>query len=168
MPVMTTTGVIGQISECGPTSSVVRLITDEDSSVSAMIQSSRAQGMLRGSADGTLKLTLVGVDQTVEVGDLVITSGLGGVYPKGLPLGTVTNVERMTGALYYDITVRSFSTSVGFEEVLVITSLSSDQQATAEDLEEADAQQTEWIDEAAKDAEADAQAEAEATSGDGE
>ena len=82
MPVTDSNGAIGQIIRCGPTSSTVRLITDENSSVSAMVQSSRAQGILRGSPDGTLTLTLVRTDQMVEVGDTVITSGLGGVYPK--------------------------------------------------------------------------------------
>ena len=142
MPVCDSGGVIGQISECGATSSVVRLITDEGSSVSAMVQSSRAQGMLEGSADGTLRLTLVRTDQTVEVGDLVVTSGLGGVYPKGLPLGRVTNVERTSGSLYYTITVKSLSSTDSFEEVIVITSLTESQQATVEDYAEADAQDT--------------------------
>ena len=140
MPVCDSAGVIGQISECGTSSSVVRLITDEGSSVSAMVQSSRAQGMLEGSADGTLRLTLVRTDQTVEVGDLVVTSGLGGVYPKGLPLGRVSNVEKPSGSLYYTITVQGFSNTESFEEVIVITSLTQSQQATAEDYAEADEQ----------------------------
>ena len=140
MPVCDSAGVIGQISECGATSSVVRLVSDERSSVSAMVQSSRAQGMLEGSADGTLRLTLVRTDQTVEVDDLVVTSGLGGVYPKGLPLGRVTNVERPSGSLYYTITVQGLSNPESFEEVIVITSLTQGQQATSEDYAEADAQ----------------------------
>ena len=85
MPVMASNGVIGQITECGATTSTVRLITDENSSVSAMIQSSRAQGMLVGSATGQLTLDMIATDQTVNVGDVVVTSGLGGVFPKGLP-----------------------------------------------------------------------------------
>ncbi len=139
MPVCDQNGIIGQISQCGLTSSVVRLITDEGSSVSAMIQSSRAQGMLVGSPDGSLSLTLVGTDQQVVVGDTVITSGLGGVYPKGLPIGTVTSVEKSSGALYYKISVQLFNTSNSFEEVIVITSLTEDQQATSEDAAAADA-----------------------------
>ncbi len=139
MPVCDQNGIIGQISECGLTSSVVRLITDEGSSVSAMIQSSRAQGMLVGQPDGSLSLTLVGTDQQVAVGDTVITSGLGGVYPKGLPIGTVTSVEKSSGALYYTINVQLFNTSNTFEEVIVITSLTEDQQATSEDAAAADA-----------------------------
>ena len=140
MPVTDANGAIGQIIKCGPTSATVRLITDENSSVSALVQSSRSQGVLRGSADGTLKLTRVRTDQMVEVGDIVVTSGLGGVFPKGLPLGTVLSVERTSGSMYYDIEVEALATAESFEEVLVITSLTEDQKATAEDVAEADAQ----------------------------
>ena len=142
MPVTDSNGAIGQIVKCGPTSSTVRLITDENSAVSAMIQSSRAQGVLRGSVDGTLHLTLVRTDQMVEVGDTVVTSGLGGVFPKGLPVGKVLSVERTSGSLYYEIEVEPLSSTEGFEEVLVITSLTEDQKATAADVAEADQQDT--------------------------
>ncbi|WP_077598019.1 rod shape-determining protein MreC [Olsenella urininfantis] len=140
MPVSDSAGVIGQIIECGPATSTVRLITDEHSGVSAMIQSSRAQGVLRGAADGTLHLTLISTDQTVAVGDMVVTSGLGGVFPKGLPLGKVTSVNRSDGALYYEIDVEPLSSTENNEEVLVITSLTEGQEADAGDIAAADAQ----------------------------
>lgn len=142
MPVSDSAGVIGQTIECGPTSSVVRLLTDENSSVSAMLQQTRAQGMLNGSANGKAHLTLIGAEQTVEVGDIVVTSGLGGVFPKGLPIGRVSNVSRTSGALYLDIEVSLFSNPENFEEVLVITSLTEDQRATTEDIASANAQDT--------------------------
>ena len=105
-----------------------------------MVQSSRAQGMLKGSADGTLHLTLISTDQTVNVGDTIVTSGLGGVFPKGLPLGKVSSVNRSDGALYYDIEVDPASSTENFEEVLVITSLTEEQEATSSDIAEADSQ----------------------------
>ena len=145
MPVTDSSGAIGQIIECGTTSSVVRLITDENSGVSAMVQSSRAQGVLKGSADGMLHLTLIGTDQTVDVGDTVVTSGLGGIFPKGLPLGKVISVNKAAGALYYDIDVSPLSSTEGFEEVLVITSLTEGQEATSDDIAAADAQETSSI-----------------------
>ena len=140
MPVTSSAGVIGQVSEVGPTSATVRLITDESSGVSAMVQSSRAQGQLVGSADGSVRLTLVRTDQQVSVGDMVITSGLGGAYPKGLPIGTVSNVTRSNGSLYYDVTVEPLSSASALENVLVITSVSADQQATADEAQAANAQ----------------------------
>jgi rod shape-determining protein MreC len=142
MPVTDSVGAIGQVIECNPASATVRLITDENSGVSAMVQSSRAQGMLRGSATGSLRLTLIRTDQQVEVGDTVITSGLGGVYPKGLPLGKVSSVEKAAGALYYTIVVEPVTSAESLEEVLVITSLTDEQKATAEDIASADAQES--------------------------
>lgn len=141
MPVCDASGVIGQISECGVMSATVRLISDENSSVSAMVQQSRAQGMLRGSADGTLHLDLIRTDQNIKVGDIIVTSGLGGVYPKGLPLGTVSSVERSDGSLYYEVQVKPYS-SGSYEEVIVITSLTEGQQANKEEAAAADAQET--------------------------
>lgn len=134
MPVSSSTGIIGQVSEVGLTTSVVRLITDENSGVSAMVQSSRAQGSLVGSADGTLRLTLVRTDQQVNVGDMIVTSGLGGVYPRGLPLGTVSNITKTSGAMYYEITVEPLSNIRSLENVLVITSLTDEQKATTDDI----------------------------------
>ena len=142
MPVMASNGVIGQIIQCDSASSVVRLLSDESSSVSAMVQSSRAQGMLTGSATGEVKLTLIRTSQTVEVGDTVVTSGLGGVFPKGLPLGKVTSVENNPGSLYLDVVVELFAHTENNEEVLVITSLTESQQADATDIADADAQET--------------------------
>lgn len=141
MPVTDSYGVIGQVSQVGPTTATVRLITDERSGVSAMVQSSRAQGQLEGNGTDELSLTLVRTDQSVAVGDLVVTSGLGGVYPKGLLLGTVTSVERPNGALYYDITVKPAASVGSLEEVFVITSLTEGQTATASDVADADAQE---------------------------
>lgn len=139
MPVTSQNGAVGQIISCSPTTATVRLLSDESSSISAMIQSSRAQGMLKGSVDGTLKLSLIRTDQTVNVGDVVVTSGLGGVFPKGLPLGKVSIVESDPGAGYYDIEVEPFTRIGNLEEVLVITSLTEGQQASDEDIANADA-----------------------------
>ena len=142
MPVVDSGGVIGQIIECGPTTSTVRLITDEKSGVAAMVQSSRAQGMLMGSASRQITLNLINTNQKVSVGDTVVTSGLGGVFPKGLPLGKVTSVEAAPGSLYYTIVIEPYGNVSTNEEVMVIMSLSEEQKATADDIAEADKQNT--------------------------
>ncbi|MBQ6394746.1 MAG: rod shape-determining protein MreC [Atopobiaceae bacterium] len=141
MPVCSSTGVIGQIIECGPTSSVVRLLGDESSRIPAMVESSRAEGVLRGSVDGTLILGSVPVDQIVSEGDIIITSGLGGMFPKGLPLGVVVSVERPTGALYYTVTVEALAAPENSEEVLVITSLTEIDEVVPGDTSSQDAPQ---------------------------
>ena len=141
MPVTDSMGVIGQVSAVGPTSSQVRLITDDRSSVSAMVQESRAQGQAQGQGTDMLQLNLVRADQSVSVGDLVITSGLDGVFPKGLLIGTVASADKPSGALYYNILVKPAASVSNLEEVLVITSLTDDQTASAEDAAAADAQE---------------------------
>ena len=140
MPVCNSAGIIGQIIEVSPTTSTVRLITDENSGVSAMVQSTRAQGILQGQPDGTLRLEFVTIDSDVKEGDIIVSSGLGGVYPKGLPLGVVASVDRPENASYYTIIVTPASSDTeNNEEVLVITSLTSDQRATDEDVADANA-----------------------------
>lgn len=137
MPVCSSGGVIGQIIEVSANTSTVRLITDDQSGVSAMIQGSRAQGVLQGQADGTLRLEYVVSDAEVATGDIVITSGIGGTFPKGLPLGTVASIDRAPNAVYFTIVVRAASSAESNEEVLVITSVSEDQIASDEEVDSA-------------------------------
>lgn len=137
MPVCSSGGVIGQIIEVSANTSTVRLITDDQSGVSAMIQGSRAQGVLQGQADGTLRLEYVVSDAEVATGDIVITSGIGGTFPKGLPLGTVASIDRAPNAVYYTIVVRAASSAESNEEVLVITSFSEDQIASDDEVDSA-------------------------------
>ncbi len=140
MPVCNSSGVIGQIIEVSTNTATVRLITDENSGVSAMVQATRAQGILQGQPDGTLRLEYVTVDSDVKEGDIIVTSGIGGVYPKGIPLGTVSSVTRADNATYYTIVVAPASSGTeNNEEVLVITSLTSEQAATDEEVAEANA-----------------------------
>lgn len=140
MPVLDTTGVIGQICECSKTTSRVRLITDENSKVSAMIQDSRAQGLLCGNTNGILNMKFVDSESELKQGDLVVTSGLGGVYPKGIPLGKVSSVEQVEGMPYYNIVVQPFNSLKSAEEVLIITSLSESQEIPSEEAKKTDAE----------------------------
>ncbi len=135
MPVTSSAGVIGQIIEVSAKTSTVRLIGDENSGrVGYGAGHARAQGMLQGQADGTLRLEYVSVDSDVKVGDIIVTSGIGGVFPKGLPLGTVSSVEKSANDVYYTIVVRAQTTAENNEEVLVITSLTDEQSASDEDV----------------------------------
>ncbi len=120
MPVIGPQGLLGQTVTVAPGSSKVRLITDQRSGVAAMIQRTRAEGVVRGNLDGRLTLDFVSMDTPVKEGDVVITSGIGGVYPKGLPIGEVSEVKREPNALYQSIRVQPASDPSGLEEVLVI------------------------------------------------
>ena len=85
----------------------------------------------------TVRLDYVSVDSDVKVGDIIVTSGIGGVFPKGLPLGTVSSVEKSANDVYYTIVVRAQTTAENNEEVLVITSLTDEQSASDEDVSSA-------------------------------
>jgi len=120
MPVLAAQGLVGQIVETAAHSSRVRLITDQQSGVAGMLQSSRVEGIVQGSIDRTLSLNFVSKDSTPTVGDVVITSGIGGVYPKGLVIGDVTAVDSRRADLYPRITLASRVPVDALEEVLVL------------------------------------------------
>ncbi|MDZ4170328.1 MAG: rod shape-determining protein MreC [Coriobacteriia bacterium] len=120
MPVVGAFGLLGQTVEVAKTSAKVRLITDQRSGVAGMIQRSRVEGVVKGSLDGRLTFDFVSVDTTVTPGDVVMTSGLGGVFPKGVVIGEVLEVERNPGALQQLIRVTPGGDPSGLEEVLVL------------------------------------------------
>lgn len=113
-------GLIGQTINVTAHSAKVRLINDQSSGVAAMIQSNRANGIVRGSIEGGLSLEFVSHETTVRAGDIVITSGMGGVYPKGLVVGEVTKVVNLPSTLYQDLTLLPAADLSGSEEVLIL------------------------------------------------
>lgn len=125
MPVVGSVGLLGQTVSVSAHSSRVRLITDQRSGVAAMVQRDRAEGIVNGSIDGKLTLDYVSTDSSVTAGDVVITSGMGGVYPKGLIVGEVTEVTQQPNSLYLGISVEPTAHIEGLEEVLVLTAEST-------------------------------------------
>jgi rod shape-determining protein MreC len=113
-------GLIGQTVLVTAHTASVRLITDQGSGVSAMVQANRAEGIVHGTIEGSLKLDFVSHETTVKAGDVVITSGMGGVYPKGLLIGEVTKVNNQPASLYQDITLSPSANLSNFEEALVL------------------------------------------------
>lgn len=126
LPVMGSTGVVGQIISVSTYSSQVRLLNDAQSGVAVMLQSSRAEGILSGSVEGVLYLE--GVDESVEVkeGEAVITSGLGGGYFRGLVVGTVSKVEQRQGDATRTIVITPNASFSDISEVLVVLGMSND------------------------------------------
>lgn len=120
MPVAGPRGLLGQTVEVGPSTARVRLITDQRSGVAAMVQRSRAVGIVKGTIEGRLDLDFVSRETTVKAGDVVITSGLGGVYPKGIVIGEVAEVDRTSNQLYQRIRVEPSGDISGLEEVIVL------------------------------------------------
>lgn len=120
MPVLGPDGLLGQTVEVTRSSAKVRLITDQRSGVAAYIQRNRAPGIVHGSIEGQLSLDFVSREATVNAGDVVVTSGLGGVYPKGIVVGEITEVSKDAGSLYQKISVSPPGSLQGLEEVLVV------------------------------------------------
>jgi rod shape-determining protein MreC len=120
MPVLAPEGLLGQTVDVAGGSSKVRLITDQRSGVAAIVQASRAEGIVNGSIDGDLSMDYVSQEASVAVGDVVITSGMGGVYPKGLLVGDVLDVQVNENDLYQQIVVRPTGRVEGIEEVIVL------------------------------------------------
>lgn len=122
MPVTTELGLVGRIVDVGANASQVQLIADENSSVSARLQTTRAHGSIIGQASGALRLTMVDLDEEIRQGDLVITSGLGGNFPADIVVGQVTSVRQFEFELFQEAEVRSLIDFASLEFVLVVTS----------------------------------------------
>lgn len=132
LTVMGPSGVVGQVVSASSGSATVRLLTDPQSGAAAMVQSSRAEGVVRGSLNGLMYLENVGDDVSVNIGDVVLTSGLGGSYTKGLLIGTVVRVDGSTADATRKIIVSPNESASAFEEVIVVTSAASDGASGAE------------------------------------
>jgi len=121
MPVVTDRGLVGRIVEVSSRSSKVLLITDVSSSVNAIIQSSRATGIVEGKADGGLVMKYIPQPVTVNVGDVILTSGLGATFPKRLVIGQVTAVHKRDIAMFQQAEIKPTVDFDRLEVVLVIT-----------------------------------------------
>jgi rod shape-determining protein MreC len=115
-------GLVGQVVEVTPWNARVRLVTDSESGVAVLVQRTRAAGIVKGSPDGSLALDFVSKKKPPTRGDVLITSGLGGVYPKGIVVGEVTNVSTTQSDLYAVASVASRVEIDHIEEVLVLRS----------------------------------------------
>lgn len=125
MAVMTDKGLVGRVIEVGNHWSKVLSIIDSQSAVSAIVQRSRDNGTLQGDTtlydgEGLCRMVYLPQDATVKEGDVVITSGLGDIFPKGLPIGEVVRVENEPFAVYKTAVVRPWADFKRLEEVLVI------------------------------------------------
>jgi rod shape-determining protein MreC len=120
MAVATSEGVVGRVIEVSPGTAKVLLIIDPNSAVDVITQRSRAQGIMEGKIDEVCILKYVQKNEDVQVGDIVVTSGLGGVFPKGLVVGTVSLVDRKRSGIFQYIEVNPSVDLSKLEEVLIL------------------------------------------------
>ena len=119
MAVMTADGIVGKVLLVYPSVAQVLLINDQSSGVGALLEKTRLQGVLRGTASGEVVLERVMSDEQVSVGEPVLTSGGDQIFPKGLPVGTVTKVGNGRD-LFLNIKIKPAADLSRLEEVLVL------------------------------------------------
>jgi len=114
-------GVVGRVIETTWHAARVLILTDENSNIDALTQSTRTYGILQGTGKGTCYLKRIVKTETVNPGDVILTSGLAGEGPKGLALGVVHSAAHNKTSMFLDIEVVPFVDFRRLEEVLVIT-----------------------------------------------
>ena len=121
MPVVHPRGVVGQVVSVSPNYSRILLMTDHVSGVDAIVQDNRARGVVEGSGSSSCVLNYVAKESPVRVGDVVVTSGMDGVFPKGVVVGSITQIGVENGTLLQNIIVRPAVDFARLEEVLIVT-----------------------------------------------
>ncbi len=119
MSVIAAQGVVGRVWTVAPRIAKVQLLTDAAAGTAVLVQRTRVQGILLGRGSGVLTVEYVSTLDDVKTGDLLVTSGLDGIHPKGLPVATVDQVEDGRG-LFKEVTAIPRVESKRLEEVLVL------------------------------------------------
>jgi rod shape-determining protein MreC len=121
MPVVTDQGLVGRVDAVISNAARVQLITDPGSAVNVRIEGTERDVVLVGSVSGDLSLDLVAQDVTLEAGDLLLTSGLGGSYPPDLLVGQILNVRKRDSDIFQQATVQSVVDFAALKIVLIVT-----------------------------------------------
>ncbi|KPA18190.1 rod shape-determining protein MreC [Candidatus Magnetomorum sp. HK-1] len=119
-PVVVHRGIVGQIIETTGHFSKVLLIIDQNSAVDSLLQRTRVRGIIKGDSAKSFFFEYVLRKGNVKVGDMVISSGLDGVYPKGLRVGTVSEILRSNSGIFQEIKVTPYVDFEKLEEVFVL------------------------------------------------
>jgi rod shape-determining protein MreC len=120
MPVVNAKGVVGRLVSVSPNYAKVLLVIDQNSAVDCLIERSRENGIIKGLTEAVCKLDYFVRTGDVVAGDYVVTSGLDRTYPKGLPVGIVTEVKDIPGELFKDVKVKTMVDFSKLEELLII------------------------------------------------
>ncbi len=120
MPVVTGSGIVGQVYSTSPHFAKVLLSIAPSSALDVLLQESRVRGILKGTGENTYRLEYVLKTIEVSVGDHVVTAGYGGMFPTGLPVGVVSRVEKKRRGMFLDIEVTPAVDFETLEDLLVI------------------------------------------------
>jgi rod shape-determining protein MreC len=119
MAVIAPAGVVGRVVMPSSRAAKIQLLVDRNAAVGALVERSRAQGVVTGTGDEQLSMEYVSGVADVMVGDLIVTSGIDGIFPKGYVIGWIESMEKGGGA-YKRITVKPAVDFTSLEEVLVV------------------------------------------------
>ena len=122
-PALAPDGLVGRVVEVTLTSAKVQLLTDPVSAVGGLIQRTRVTGIVSGNLGAGARVSYLPLMADVAVGDEVVTSGMGGVFPKGILIGRITSVERNSGALFQEATLQPAVDLSRLEEIFILTNL---------------------------------------------
>lgn len=120
-PVVVPEGIVGLVVAATAHYAKVLLIIDQNSSVDAKVQATRARGIVKGDPTGRGSFNYVLRKHGISLGDSVITSGLDGVFPKGLPIGRVSEIVRLSAGIFQEIAITPYVDFETLEEVLVLS-----------------------------------------------
>ncbi|MDH3720925.1 MAG: rod shape-determining protein MreC [Desulfobacteraceae bacterium] len=120
MAVVVPKGIAGQVTDVSANYSKVLLIIDHNSAVDALVQNDRARGIIQGDAAGQCLFKYVLRKHDIKIGDIVVSSGLDGVFPKGLAVGYVSAVFKPKSGIFQDVTVSPYVDFEKLEEVLIV------------------------------------------------
>ena len=126
MAVMTDEGIVGRVLKTTTDTADVVTVLDLLSAVDAIDERSRARGVLEGLTDEVCQLRYTVRTDDIESGDILVSSGLGGIFPKGIPIGTVSRVNRKQFGITQEVEVRPSADFNRLEEVMVITHIEND------------------------------------------
>ncbi len=139
MPTLSLDGVAGRVLDVGAMTSSILLLTDSNSRVAVMGEVNRSPGMLSGQGYGQpLSLRFVNINALIETGELLVTSGLSGIFPKGLPVARVTRVQRSDISLFLTVEAQPLVDVGGLEEVFLLNRI-----ATTAPVADVDSKETE-------------------------
>lgn len=120
LPVVVPRGIAGQVIDVADRYAIVLLIIDRNSAVDGLVQRTRARGIIKGESDSSCLFQYALRKEDVKAEDIIVSSGLDGIYPKGLLVGEVSGVIRRNSGIFQEVRVTPFVDFEKLEEVLVI------------------------------------------------
>ena len=120
--VISPNGLIGRVVEVRPGASIVQVLTDPTSTVGAHVLRTRTPGIVEGDPRGTLRFKFMARDgASIQSGDVLVTAGQGGLFPRGIPIGTVRSIDNRGGALFHYAELTPAVDFARVDEVLLVT-----------------------------------------------